>query len=249
MNRSRIVVNVDGAVDPARAVAARARPSGGRVWRIIGVLLVLLGLLTLGIIAAGFFWWRSYQQKPAYSLALLVDAAQRNDMETVNSLVDTDRVVENFVPQVRERVASQFGGPLGGVVMQQVEAFLPKVLPRVKESVREELPALVRDLSARAAGRPFLLIALAMPYVVDVKQEGETATVVIKLPDRTSELTLQRRAETGRWVIVGVKDEVLLARVVGNVMKGLPVGGGAAGHATPGKGTRPAAPPLPLPIR
>ena len=43
-----------------------------------------------------FLWWQHYQTTPAYSLAVLVDAAQRNDMTGVDKIVDTDKIVDNF---------------------------------------------------------------------------------------------------------------------------------------------------------
>ena len=53
-----------------------------------------------------------------------------------------------------------------------------------------------------------------------VTTEGDTAKVKAPLAERTIELTMQRDAE--RWRVTEVKDDVLVQRVVDNVMKELP---------------------------
>ncbi|HEY0384430.1 MAG TPA: hypothetical protein VGC64_00395, partial [Pyrinomonadaceae bacterium] len=72
--RSRIVVQFERAREMAHVPKKGSR--GARI--LLLVLLILAGLL-LGLAIGFFFWWRSYKTGPAYSLALLVDAAQRND--------------------------------------------------------------------------------------------------------------------------------------------------------------------------
>ena len=59
-------------------------------------LAILGSLLACLVVALGvaFLSWRHYQTTPTYSLALLVDAAQRNDMPDVDKIVDTDKIVE-----------------------------------------------------------------------------------------------------------------------------------------------------------
>src|SRR5882762_4518616 len=100
--RNRIVIELENAKQPARTVqSAYSAPSSKR-GRLGKVLLIIGGLLVLILICAvagGYFWWSSYKQKPAYSIALVVDAVQRNDMKTFDTLVDTDKVVDNFMPQ------------------------------------------------------------------------------------------------------------------------------------------------------
>ena len=49
---------------------------------------------------AGCLYWRSLRSTPQYSLALLVDAAKRGDNAAVDSLIDSDAVVDDFMPQV-----------------------------------------------------------------------------------------------------------------------------------------------------
>ena len=229
--RSRIVVNLDEPQPAGGPRAARraggSSGGGGKGRRILLIFLVLFAVVLVGIAAALYFWWQSYKARPNYSLALVVDAAQRNDMAAFDELVDMDRIVDNFVPQVVEKAGAQssFGLP-GGAMRKQLQAQLLKVAPQVKQRVREEVAGQVKEISARAEGKPFFLVALALPFVVDTKEEGDAAHVNATFKDRPIELTMQRSGE--RWKIVGVKDDVLVTRILENVARDLP-----ANAATP----------------
>ena len=48
----------------------------------------------MALAAGAFLSWHHYQTTPTYSLALLVDAAQRNDMPDVDKVMDTDKIVD-----------------------------------------------------------------------------------------------------------------------------------------------------------
>jgi hypothetical protein len=221
--RSRIVVNLDEPQPTGGPRAARGKGGGGGGRRILLIFLVLFGVVLLGIAAALYFWWQSYKARPNYSLALVVDAAQRNDMAQFDELVDMDRVVDNFVPQVVEKAGAQSSSSFslpGGALRKQLQAQLLKLAPQVKQRVREEVAGQVKEISARAGGKPFFLVAVALPFVVDTKENGDTAQVNATFKDRPIELTMQRNGE--RWKIVGVKDDVLVTRILENVARDLP---------------------------
>lgn len=219
--RNRIIINLERARTAAHIPPLPKRGSrGARVLAIIGLAFVVI---VLGIAAGLFFWWQSYKTKPAYSLALLVDAVQNNDEATFNELVDTDKVVENFVPQVTEKAVGRYAAALTAPIRKQVEALVPKLLPGVKAQVREEVTKKIKEMSERAEGKPFILIALGMPYVVDVREEGDTAHVLANLKDRQVELTMIRNES--RWKIVAVKDDVMAAQLVDRIVKDLPAVG------------------------
>lgn len=218
--RSRIVVSLDRARE-----MARVPQKGSRGARILLIVLLVIAALLVGLAIGFFFWWRSYKTGPAYSLALLVDAAQRNDTAGIDEIVDTNKVVENFAPQVTEQAVGRLGTALTPAVRKQVETLVPKLLPRVQQRVHEEVIRSVKEMGASAEGKSFFLIALSIPYLLDITEEGDTAKVVGTQNERTTELTLQRNGE--RWKIVGVKDEALAKRVVDDIAKDLPaVGGG-----------------------
>ncbi|MBV9211574.1 MAG: DUF2939 domain-containing protein [Acidobacteria bacterium] len=215
---SRIVINLDRARQAAHVPARGSRGS-----KILGVIaLVLLGLI-VGLAVGGYFWWQSYKTKPAYSLALLVDAVQRNDTAAFDQIVDTDKIVDNFVPQVTEKAFGRYSSALTAPLRGQIESLIPTLLPGVKQKVHEEVVAQVKELSAKAEGKPFVLVALGLPYAVDIKQENDSAKVGVTLKDRPVTLAMQRNGE--RWKIVSITDDTLAARIVDSIAKDLPAVG------------------------
>ena len=153
---------------------------------IIGTILKILALLVIvaviGLAVGGFLWWRHYQTTPAYSLALLVDAAQHNDMPAVDRVVDTDKIVGNFADQVVEKAASRYGGALNPEVKKNIRARVPTLLPTIKQQLRDELAARIKEVSEKGDQRPFLLIAVAMPWVVDITAADDKATAITRVP-------------------------------------------------------------------
>jgi hypothetical protein len=177
-------------------------------------------IIGIAVILIAFLWWQSYKTGPAYSLALLVDAVERDDKAMFDELVDTDSVVKNFVPQVTEKAIGRYASGITAPLREQIEALVPTLLPSVKQRVREEVTKQIKALAARAEGKPFILIALGMPYQVDIKEEGDTAHVSANLNNRPTELTMQRKGDL--WKIVAVKDDTLAAQIVDNIAKDLP---------------------------
>lgn len=215
---SRIIINFERARQ-----MAHVPPRGSRGARILGIIAIVLAVIVLGAVAGGYFWWQSYKSKPAYSLALLVDAVQRNDMAAFDEIVDTDKIVDNFVPQVTEKAVGRYASALTGPLRSQVESLVPTLLPSVKQKVREEVIAQVKELSVPAEGKPFVLVALGIPYIADIKQEGDTAKVAVNLKDRPVTLNMQKNGE--RWRVISITDDTLAARIVENIAKDLPAVG------------------------
>jgi hypothetical protein len=210
LERNRIVIPLDQA-RPEKPGRVRARRSG-RAGRVLGFIAVLLVVVIIGVLAGGYFWWRHYQSQPAYSLALLVDAAQRNDGAEIDRLLDMDKITTDFVTQVKARV------PGSSLLSAQVEQNLT---PKLKPTVRDELIKEVKRLTERAAGKPFPLVALAVPYFVEIKQDGKAATAEMKLQDEQIKLTMQADA-AGRWQTVAIQDDKLADLIADSVKKNLP---------------------------
>lgn len=115
--RSRIVVNVgdeggrgkgrrgdaDGTISVRRRTSRRRRGA-----LVVGSLIVVATIVAA--IAGFYFWYQADKNSPTYSLALLADAAHRNDRQTVDQLVDIDQVTQSLVPQVVNKVTG--GVPL-----------------------------------------------------------------------------------------------------------------------------------------
>jgi uncharacterized membrane protein len=216
--RSRIVVDFDKARE-----MVHVPPRGSRGSKIMGIVAIVLAVLVLGAVVGGFLWWRNYRTRPAYSLALLVDAAQRNDAKAIDEIIDTDKIVEGFIPQVTEKALGRYAAALTAPLSKQVESLVPKLLPDIKDKVREEVTNRVREMGKRAEGKPFILIALGVPYVVGINEVGNTAKVSATLEGRPVELTMQRNGE--RWKIVSVLDDALATSMVDHIAKNLPAVG------------------------
>lgn len=225
-SRRRIVVPLG---EPSKKNKGRfppaSVPSGPpRRKSVIGTILKILALLVIvaviGVAVGGFFGWRHYQTTPAYSLALLVDAAQHNDMPAVDRMVDTDKIVGNLADQVVEKAASRYGGALNSEVKKNIRARVPTLLPGIKQQLRDELAARIKEVSAKGDQRPFLLIAVAMPWVVDITAADDKATATTRAHDQLVKIDLERNGES--WKVVAIQDDALLQRLVDDVIKQLP---------------------------
>jgi hypothetical protein len=219
--RSRIVISLDRAREMMHLGPQGQQPYGGGVPRKRRKWPIITGAILLLLVIGAVIFWQVYKTRPSYSLALAVDAAQRNDAAAFDQVVDTGAVVQSFAPQVVEQALGRLGTALTPEMRRRVETIVPTLLPTVTESVRAQVMQEVRELTAPAAGKPFFLMALAIPFVVDVDREGDTATVRAKRGERSIELVMQRTPER-RWKIVGVKDETLAKRIVDDITKYLP---------------------------
>jgi len=215
--KSRIVIDVAQAQAEARA---RRGGPGSRRRRILSIAALASAGLVLLVLVGGYAWWQSYKKSPAYSLALLVDAAQREDIPGVESLIDSDRVAQGFIPQVIEKLTVG-GGPVPALPRGVVTAALPQLLPRVRETMREEMARAVKGFAESAGGeKSFLLLALGIPRVAEIREEGDAAQVSFKAGERPVELSMQRDGE--RWKVVSVKDEEMATGIAARLAASLP---------------------------
>ena len=175
-----------------------------KILKIFSVALVLI-LIAGGI--GGYLYWRNLKKSPSYSLALLVDAARRDDQKTVDELVDTDAVVDDFLPQITDKAVELYGRNLAPATIQRMAQVVAPLLPAVKQRARAEVPNLIKDKTKQFENIPFWAIAVSASKYLDITVEGERAFVKSKIPDRPLEVSLKRNGE--RWQIVAVKDEVL----------------------------------------
>ena len=224
--RSRIVVNLDNApVSTPYAPPGQQQYGVARKRKRWPLVLGIIGGVLLCLLIGAIIYWQYYKTKPAYSLALAINAAQRNDSAAFDEVVDTEQVVASFTPQVIDEAVGRMGTSLTPAIRERIEAIVPALVPNVKDSVRDEVMGKVREAAKRAEGKPFFLLALAVPYLVDIKQEGDTAHITAKSGEREIDLTMQRNDR--RWKIVAVKDDTLTKRIVDYIAKDLPaIGGG-----------------------
>lgn len=211
MKRNRIVINMD---------SPRPKKSRGRLGKVLLILAVVVLLIAGGLGAGGFFWWRNFQKGPAYSLAVMVDAVQRNDTATFDKMIDPDKISTDFVAQVREKTAESLAASLWST---QADAASATVSAKIKETLHEQLLAEVRELTEVAKGKPLFIVALGIPYFADIKQENNTASATVNIKGEVIQLTMQ--ADDNRWRIVAVKDEKLARMIAEAVAKSLPANG------------------------
>ncbi|HEU4932434.1 MAG TPA: hypothetical protein VFT48_10150 [Pyrinomonadaceae bacterium] len=214
--RKRIVINLDGpGAEGTKLVRKRRR------WpRVLAILALLIFVGVVGVAVGGFFWWRHYQSTPAYAVTLLVDAAQRNDVAAFEKLINDDEVAKNMVTSVSQKAAARYGYALNSSIQQRIDAVMPTLLAQLKQTIHAEVVKELQAFGAKSERRPFILLVVTVPRLMTVTTEGDTANVKAPMPDRTIEFKMHRDAE--RWKITEVKDDMLVQRVVDNVMKELP---------------------------
>lgn len=190
-----------------------------KLLKIFSVLLILF--LTVGALG-GYFYWRNLKTTPQYSLALLVDAARRDDQKAIDELVNTDAVVDDFMPQITDKAVELYGRGLAPATIQKVAQVAAQFLPAVKQRARAEVPNLIREKTGKFESIPFWAIAVGAEKYLDIINEGDRAFVRSKLQDRPLEVVLKRSGS--RWQVVAVKDEVLARRIAERIGQDLITG-------------------------
>lgn len=187
------------------------------------IVLVILSVIAAVVVGVGgYFYWENYKSKPSYSLALLIDAAGRDDQKAIDELFDTDKVVEDYAAQVKEQAGKS--PILIGPLKQLLEQYLKNNMTQIKQRAREEAKTRINEIGQVAQGKPFIIYALALPWVIDIKEEGDNAMATIKTPTNQIELRMQKNGD--RWKIVGAKDDQAVNRIVERLLKDLTSGKG-----------------------
>jgi len=239
--RSRIVVNVEPPPPADRGAAAnqwrakfRGRRVEGRRRRAASLLGLGLMIVALALVAGGYLWWQSFKRSPSYTLALVVDAAERDDRQVFEQLVDVEGVSRSIVPQVIERVSGRDGGlNIPAQVRRQIAQNAQVWLPGVREEVRDVLMAETKALAGQSGARdyPFFVRALALSRMgeslTEIDAHSTTANVTYKINERPFEFQLQRNADEGEtgWRVSALKSDELATRVAVQVAKTFPMMG------------------------
>jgi hypothetical protein len=183
---------------------------GGCV-KFLGISAIALAVIFLIGAVVAYFYWQSVKQTPQYSLALLVDAARRNDQKAIDELVDTDAVVESFLPQITDKATEMYGKNLPPEKLVKVKDAATPLMPAIKQRARQEVPRVIAEKTDKFASIPYWAIAIGAGYYLDIKLDGDTATVTSKIPERQFELTMKRNGD--KWRVVGIKDDALAKRI------------------------------------
>ena len=185
----------------------------GRIARLIFIAMIALLVMSC---SAGFIYWRSMKQTPQYSLALLVDAARRDDKAAVGGLVEIDKVVDDFVPQIMSSAVEMYGRGLAPAVISNLTVVAQPIMPALKDRARNELPRVIRDRTEKFDYVPFAAIVMGADRYLDITIKGDIAEIKSKIEDKPLELKMKRVGD--HWQVVGVRDKDLadnIAKTVG----------------------------------
>ncbi len=223
MKRNRIVINLDESQAPGRR---RKRRGVVRLLIIIAVVLLLLGG---GLVAGGYLWWRRYQNSPAYTLAVLADAAQRNDSATVDGILDTDKVCDDFISQVRQHAGGSVTSAISSVWPTQANSALTTLSPKLKQTVHDEMVKELQRVTEPAKGKPFVLLALVITRFADIKEQNNVAQAKVDIKDDHLQLTMLPATEPGgpRWRITAVQDDKMAKKIADDMTQNLPAKAGS----------------------
>jgi len=210
--RQRIVINLDG----PQAQGARPASKRRRWPRVLAILALVALVFVLVAAVGGYLLFRRDQSSPTYTLALVLDAAQRNDVAELQKRIDDEAIAKNLTASVSQKAADRYGYALNSSIKQQIDSAMPSLLPRVRQSVRDEFLNAMKSPEPRS----FLTILGAVQSLMTVTTEGDSAKATGKMAGRDIELAMRR--DPDGWKIVDVKDDVIVQRVVDSVMKELP---------------------------
>ena len=219
--RQRIVINLDGpAAEGAKPVRKRRR------WpRVLGILMLVVLVFVVVAAVGGYFLVRRYQSSPTYALALMFDAAQRNDVAEFDKRIAGEEIAKNMTAAVSQKAASRYGGSLNSSVQQKIDSTMSSLPPRMKQTVHDELLNAMKAFAAAPEQRSFISIVGAVQSMMTVTTNGDAAKATGKMAGHDIELGMRRDADG--WKVIDVKDELLVQRVVDRMMKELPAIGGA----------------------
>ena len=212
--RQRIVINLDGpATEGAKPVRKRRR------WpRVLGILALLVLLFVVAAAVGGYFLVRRYQSSPTYALALMFDAAQRNDTAEFDKRFAGEEIVKNMTGAVSQKAAVRYGGSLNSSVQQKIDSTMSSLLPRVKQTVHDEFLNAMK--AAAPEQRSFISIVGAVQSMMTVTTNGDSAKATGKMAGHDIELGMRRDADG--WKVIDVKDDSIVQRVVDSLMNELP---------------------------
>lgn len=197
---------------------------------VIGLTVVVTIILTA--VAGGLLYYQSLKDTPQYSLALLVDAAKRDDNAEIDRLIDINAIVDDFVPQITDKAIELYGRGQPPQVLAQVARLATPILPAVKARARAELPRVIRERTERVGYVPFFAMVMGADQYLEITISGDTAILKSKVPEHPFEAKMRRKGD--RWQIVGVTEEKLatdIARAIGQEIMAIAVSGGARNAA------------------
>ncbi len=194
---------------------ASAQLRRGRTGKILGIMAAVVGAVLLIGGLSVWLYFESLKDEPQYSLALLVDAAKRDDQETINEVIDINAVVDDFMPQIVGKAVEMYGRNVPQPIIDRMSRLAEPLMPAIKDRARSQLARVIRDRTERYGRVPFFMMVVGAERYLVIENAGETATVRGKTSER---LELKMRKVGDRWKVVGINDDQLatdIARTIG----------------------------------
>jgi hypothetical protein len=188
------------------------RRARSRLRKVLAIVFGVSALLMMTVAVSGYIYWQSLKGTPQYSLAMLVDAAKRDDQAGVDGMVAIDSVVDGFMPQITDKAVEMYGRGLPPQTIQRVAQVAAPVMPAIRNRAKSELPRVIREKTEKFGDVPFAAMVIGADRYLEITPEGETALVRSKLPEHSFEVRMQRNGNN-TWTIVGVRDEQLATNI------------------------------------
>lgn len=215
--RQRIVINLD---EQATAKAKPLQRKRRRWPRVLAFLALVVVLIVVAAGVGGFLLWRHYQSTPTYTLAVMMDAAQSNDVAEFQKHTNEDEMAKNVTASVSQKAAARYGYALNSNIQAQIDSTMTALLPRMKQAARDEFFNAMKAYAAAPEKRSFITILSAVRSLMKITEDGDSAKATGTIGGHNIELTMQRYADG--WKVVDVKDDAIVQRIVDGVMKDLP---------------------------
>ena len=113
---------------------------------------------------------------------------------------------------------------MSSATQQKIDQMMPSLLPRLKQTIHDEIANEVKSLAAASEPKPFIFLLVTVPSLVKITTEGDIAKAVSAMTNRQFELTMRR--DSDRWKVTGFNNDDVVQRMVDSVMKELPPIGG-----------------------
>jgi hypothetical protein len=205
--RSRIVIDLD------QQTNVKPNQSKGRSWRYIGI---VLSIITIAITITIYYWWQNYKTTPTYSLALLINAAQENDMNTFDKYFDANKVVLNSGSKMMDNIGLGGFPLLTEILSRGVGSDGPKLPPNVTNIIRDKAAQQIKEYAGEYSSKSIILTALSISYMSnDIKQEGDRTTITMKRWGQPTNIQMQRY--NSHWIVVAIENEEMNNRILNSL--------------------------------
>ena len=81
---------------------------------------------------------------------------------------------------------------------QRVSAVVAVLLPRLKQTIRAELATRMRGIQTEQ--KPFIVLALSLPYLVNISTDGDNARITATVQDRPLNLSCSAATSAGKFL-------------------------------------------------